>query len=73
MSSLVASGFIPIRNALPVIAAANIGTAALVFLVAVIGDIKLIVMFFLAVAGIFNGLVKRDHWQHGMKALFGIG
>lgn len=73
MSSLVANGFIPIRNALPVIAAANIGTAALVFLVAAIGDIKLIVMFFLAVTGMFHGLVKREQWQYTIKAFFGIG
>jgi phosphate:Na+ symporter len=71
LSGMIASGLIPLRRALVVLACANIGTAALVFVAAV--DLHLPILFLVGVSGLiiaFNLLVK---WKPGIGSLLSIG
>lgn len=70
MSSFVSGGFIDIKTALPIIAAANIGTAVLVFLVA--GDSKLVVIYLLATTSILYGFNRSEKRQKLCTSLLGI-
>jgi phosphate:Na+ symporter len=71
LSGMIASGLIPLRRALVVLACANIGTAALVFVAAV--DLHLPILFLVGVSGLiiaFNLFIK---WKPGFGGLLSIG
>jgi phosphate:Na+ symporter len=71
LSGMIASGLLPLGRALIVLACANIGTAALVFVAAV--DLHLPILFLLGISGLilaFNLFVK---WKPGFGALLAIG
>ncbi|HKF48941.1 MAG TPA: Na/Pi symporter [Terracidiphilus sp.] len=63
LSGMISAGLMPIRRALIVLACANIGTAALVFIAAV--DFHLPILFLIGVCGLiiaFNLLVRWKPW-----------
>ncbi|HWG22286.1 MAG TPA: Na/Pi symporter [Terracidiphilus sp.] len=71
LSGMIASGLLPLRRALVVLACANIGTAVLVFIAAV--DLHLPILFLIGICGLilaFNLLVK---WKPGIGGLLSIG
>ena len=71
LSGMIASGLIPLRRALVVLACANIGTAALVFVAAV--DLHLPILFLVGVSGLiiaFNLFIK---WKPAFGSLLSIG
>lgn len=71
--SLVTSGMVGMRRALPVLAWANVGTSLLVFLATL--DIHLAVFYLLGVVGFchYFGLNDNDRYRHLVGALFGVG
>lgn len=71
--SLVTSGMVVMRRALPVLAWANVGTSLLVFLATL--DIHLAVLYLLGVVGFchYFGLNDNDRYRHLVGALFGVG
>lgn len=71
--SLVTSGMVELRRALPVLAWANVGTSLLVFLATL--DIHLAVLYLLGVVGFchYFGLNDHDRYRHAVGALFGVG
>lgn len=71
--SLVTSGMVVMRRALPVLAWANVGTSLLVFLATL--DIHMAVFYLLGVVGFchYFGLNDNDRYRHIVGALFGVG
>jgi phosphate:Na+ symporter len=71
--SLVTSGMITLRRALPIVAWANVGTALLVFLATL--DIHIAVLFLLGAVGFCYhfGLNERERGRHLIGALYGVG
>ena len=71
LSGMVSGGLLPLRRALVVLACANIGTAALVFVAAV--DLHLPILLLVGISGLilaFNLLVS---WKPGIGGLLSIG
>lgn len=71
VASLIATGILIVRRALPVIFWANAGTSLLV-LVAVL-DVKVFFLFALGLAGLALAFEKPARYQPLASALFGIG
>ncbi len=71
--SVVSAGLVQVRQALPIVAWANVGTSALVLLATL--DIHLMVLYLLGVVGIFYylDLNKNDRFRHLVGALLGVG
>ena len=71
LSGLVATGLIPLRRALPVVAATHIGTALLVFLAAI--NIHVAILYLIGVTGLMISF--RISERHGalIGSLFSIG
>jgi phosphate:Na+ symporter len=68
---MIASGLLPLRRALVVLACANIGTAALVFIAAV--DLHLPILFVVGISGLiiaFNLLIR---WKPAFGSVLSIG
>jgi phosphate:Na+ symporter len=71
LSGMVATGLISLRRALPVVAASNVGTAALVFLAAF--DMKLAIFFLIGVTGLMIAFRIGHKFEAIIGALFSIG
>ena len=71
VASLIATGIMSVRNALPIVFWANAG-AAVVVLLAVL-NIKTLVLFVLGVAGLSLAFEKPVRYHHLATTLFGIG
>lgn len=71
LSGMVATGLIPLRRALPVVAAANVGTALLVALAAF--DLKLAVLFLIGTTGLMITFRVGKRFEALTGALFSIG
>jgi len=71
LSGMIASGLVPLRRALVVLACANIGTAALVFVAAV--DLHLPILFLMGVSGLFLAFKVFAHVKPGIGGLLSIG
>jgi phosphate:Na+ symporter len=71
LSGMIASGLLPLRRALVVLACANIGTAALVFVAAV--DLQLPILLLIGVSGLFLAFKVFKKWRPGIGALLSIG
>lgn len=71
--SLVTSGMVKLRRALPILVWANVGTSLLVFLATL--DIHFAVLYLLGVVGFchYFGLNDSDRFRHVVGALFGVG
>ncbi len=71
LSGMVSTGLITLRRALPVVAAANVGTAVLVFLAAF--DFRLAVLYLIGVTGLLLSFRVLTRHDAVLGALFGIG
>ena len=71
LSGMVATGMIALRRALPVVAAANVGTAVLVFLAAV--DLRLAILYLVGVTGLMISFKVAARHDALIGALFAIG
>jgi len=71
LSGMISSGLISIRQALPVIAAANVGTVILVYLATI--DMKLVILWLIGLTGVSMAFGAKGRWLAVMGALFGIG
>lgn len=71
LSGMVATGLISLKRALPVVAASNVGTAALVFLAAV--DMRLAILFLIGVTGLMIAFRIGHRFEAMIGALFSIG
>jgi len=71
VSGMVATGLLTMRRALPVVAAANVGTAVLVFLAAF--DFRLAVLYLIGVTGLMLSFRVAARHDALLGALFGIG
>jgi phosphate:Na+ symporter len=71
LSGMIASGLIPLRRALIVLACANIGTAALVFVAAV--DLHLPILFLVGVSGLIIAFKLFIKWKPAFGSLLSIG
>jgi len=71
LSGMIASGLVPLRRALVVLACANIGTAALVFVAAV--DLHLPILFLIGVSGLFLAFKVFASSKPGVGGLLSIG
>lgn len=67
---LVSSGLMQVRTALPIILWSNIGTAVLIFLVAI--NLKFGILILLGLSGIIFGFHKGSRRENLYSALFGI-
>lgn len=71
LSGMVATGMVPMRRALPVVAASNVGTALLVFLAAI--DLRLGVLYLIGVCGLAVNFRIAVRYEAVFGALFSIG
>ncbi|MGC9457306.1 MAG: Na/Pi cotransporter family protein [Halothiobacillaceae bacterium] len=73
MVSMTTAGLLDVRRALPIVAWANVGTAALVMVATL--DIHLLVLYLLGLVGLgyYLGLHEHDRYRHLVGALFGVG
>lgn len=71
LSGMISSGLMDIRKALPVIAAANLGTVVLVFLATI--DMHLIVLWLIGITGVSIAFGAKGKTLAAMGSLFGIG
>ncbi len=71
LSGMVATGLIPLRRALPVVAAANVGTALLVALAAF--DLRVAVLFVIGTTGLMITFRVGRRFEALIGALFSIG
>jgi phosphate:Na+ symporter len=71
LSGMIASGLLPLRRALVVLACANIGTAVLVFVAAV--DLHLPILFLIGICGLILGFNLFVRWKPGIGTLLSIG
>jgi phosphate:Na+ symporter len=71
LSGMIASGLLPLRRALVVLACANIGTPALVFVAAV--DLHLPILFLVGISGLLLAFKLFTKWKPGIGALLSIG
>jgi phosphate:Na+ symporter len=71
LSGMIASGLLPLRRALVVLACANIGTAALVFVAAV--DLHLPILLLVGISGLLLAFKLFAKWKPGIGALLSIG
>jgi phosphate:Na+ symporter len=68
---MIASRLLPLRRALVVLACANIGTAALVFVAAV--DLHLPILLLVGISGLLLAFKLFAKWKPGIGALLSIG
>jgi phosphate:Na+ symporter len=68
---MIASGLLPLRRALVVLACANIGTAALVFVAAV--DLHLPILFVVGISGLIIAFNLFVRWKPGFGSVLSIG
>lgn len=71
LSGLIATGLIPVRRALLVVAASNIGTAVLVFLAAI--DLRLAILYIIGLTGLAINFRIAVRLSSVFGALFSIG
>ena len=71
LSGMVASGLLPLRRALVVLACSNIGTAALVFVAAV--DLHLPILLLVGISGLILAFNLLVNWKPGIGGLLSIG
>jgi phosphate:Na+ symporter len=71
LSGMIAGGLIPLRRALVVLACANIGTAALVFVAAV--DLHLPILFLIGICGLILAFNLLARLKPAVGALLAIG
>lgn len=71
LSGMVATGLIPLRRALPVVAASNVGTALLVALAAF--DLRVAVLFLIGTTGLMIAFRVGRRFEALIGALFSIG
>lgn len=73
IASLITAGMVTVRRAMPVMAAANVGTSALVILAVV--DLRLFVLFVLGAIGLcyYFDLDKSVRFRHAVGAMLGLG
>mgnify|MGYP002348622774 CR=1 FL=1 len=67
---LVESDLVKVRNALPIISWANVGTTVLIFLVSI--NMNLAILILLGLSGIFFGFDKGSRREHFFGSIFGI-
>ncbi len=70
LGSVATSGMISLRQALPIVAFANVGTTALVFAGAL--DIRIAVMFAVGIAGIAFSLASEFKWRAALSVVLGV-
>ena len=70
-TNLVLSRLISLRNALPILAAANVGTVVIVFLISI--NIKLGIMYLLGISAMLYSLSKNAAKMTLVRVCFGIG
>jgi phosphate:Na+ symporter len=70
LASLVSSGLATVRQALPIVTWANVGTSALIF--AAVLDLRMGVLYLLGIAGAAFAF-DRTHRSHALGAIFGVG
>ena len=68
--SLMRAGLIGVRNALPLLAGANIGPSVLVFVATL--ETQLVMLFVIGIAGFIIGLNPPDRFRPLIGALFGL-
>ena len=71
LTGMVASGMLALSRALVVLACANIGTAALVFVAAV--DMHLPVLFLIGISGLLLSFKIMAKWRPGFAGLLSVG
>jgi phosphate:Na+ symporter len=71
LGSMTSSGTISVRQALPIVASANLGTTALVFIGAV--DIRIAVLYLLGISGIAYSLTSEFRWRSFTSIALGLG
>src|SRR5437867_995852 len=69
--SLISSGLITVRNALPIMTWANVGLSSLVLLATL--NIELMILYLIGIAGVCFAFDKPAKSRTAMAALFGIG
>jgi phosphate:Na+ symporter len=70
LGSMAATGMVALRQALPIVAFANVGTTALVFAGAL--DIRVAVLFAVGVAGIAFSLTSEFRWRSVVSIALGV-
>jgi phosphate:Na+ symporter len=71
LSGMIASRLVPLQRALVVLACANVGTAALVFVAAV--DLHLPILFLVGISGLLIAFKLFANWKPGIGSLLSIG
>ncbi len=71
LGSMTTSGMITVRQALPIVASANVGTTALVFIGAL--DIRVAVLYLVGLSGIVYSVSSEFHWRSLTSIALGLG
>lgn len=71
LSGMIATGLLPLRRSLVVLACANIGTAVLVFVAAV--DLHLPILFLIGICGLILGFNLLVRWKPLIGTMLSIG
>lgn len=71
LSGMISSGLLPLGRAVIVLACANIGTAALVFIAAI--DLHLPILLLVGISGLILAFRLAVKWKPGFAALLSIG
>jgi phosphate:Na+ symporter len=71
LGSMTSSGMITVRQALPIVASANVGTTALVFIGAL--DIRIAVLYLVGLSGIAFSLTSEFRWRSLTSIALGLG
>jgi phosphate:Na+ symporter len=71
LGSMTTSGMINVRQALPIVAFANIGTTALVFIGAI--DIRIAVLYIVGLSGIAFSVTSDFRWRSATSIALGLG
>lgn len=71
LSGMIATGVVTLGRSLPVVAAANLGTATLVFLAAV--DVRMVALYLIGLAGLAQGSGAAPRHEAALRALLSVG
>lgn len=71
LTSMISSGLVTVRRALPIVAWCNVGSSALVFMAVL--NLRMAVLYLLGIAGASFAFEKPLRYRNAVGAIFGIG
>ncbi|MGI8785437.1 MAG: Na/Pi symporter [Acidobacteriota bacterium] len=71
LTSMISSGLVTVRRALPIVTWCNVGSSALVFMAVL--NLRMAVLYLLGIAGASFAFEKPVRYRNAVGAIFGIG